>query len=222
MRRLLIILAILTPLLTVSSVDTFGQKLKKKNIVNGVKMQLPVEFTQMLESDMAIRYVSHRKPLALYTSPDRNVGFGFNVATVNWRFNDLELLKKLYKSTVMSMFTKVDMIDEGVKTINGKEYVFLEFTSTVDRIKNYFYVQYIVINDRIFIFHMMCPAHMRKDWAPVAHEMMESVKINPSKLRSLPVEQKEQKEREPKPDPKPDKPGPPKDAEKKEEVPTFR
>lgn len=199
-------------------------KLAKRTVSNGVKIKLPKEFTPMVDSDIALRYFTHNKPLAMYTSEDRNIGFGFNVATVNWGFGEIELLRKFYKASVLSMFNKVDIIDEGVKTVKGQEYAYLEFTSSVDRIKNYFYVQYIVLNNRIFIFHTMCPAHMSKDYQETARAMMNSMKVNPDRLRNMPHQQKMPVENQPLPDkkPKPKDPARPKDPTNKEEVPSFR
>ncbi|WMJ71736.1 hypothetical protein RCC89_00915 [Cytophagaceae bacterium ABcell3] len=206
-------------IIVISSVS--AQQLGKRKVADGVKVALPKDFTKMTDDDIVVRYYTHKKPLALYTSEDRNIGFGFNIASVSWQFTDLELLRKFYKATVLSMFNKVDLINEGVKTVNGQEYAFLEFTSNVDRIKNYFYVQYIIVHDRIFVFHMMCPVQGKQKWAPVAHEVMESIKVNPNKLRKLEVPK--QVEPEPRPVPtEPKTPTKPKDPAQQEDVPTFR
>jgi hypothetical protein len=195
-------------------------KLSKRTLVNGVKINMPKDFTPMIDDDIVVRYLTHKKPLAMYTSEDRNVGFGFNVATVNWEFNDLVLLKKFYKATVLSMFTKVDLINEGITVINGNEYAFLEFTSQVDRIKNYFYVQYLVVNNRIFIFHLMCPSPMSKQWAPVAREMMSSAQVNASKLNHVKMHKQKEQIRKGIPEQTDPRPKNPKD--KPENVPTFK
>jgi hypothetical protein len=161
-------------------------KLKKVSVADGVSVKLPDGFVRMSDDDMAVKYPSTKKPVAMFSSLDRMVDFGLNVTKSNWAGNDLNLLKEVYKSTLYTLFSEVSILKEEVRTVNKNDFVVLEFTSYSDHVRKYTYLQYGIFNNRVYIFNFTCPAKMQPEWQAIAEEIMNSVKVKTRKL--LPVE----------------------------------
>jgi hypothetical protein len=175
---------ILTALVLLCSAD--GPKLVHKKIAEGVSVSLPKNFYPMSDDDVAQRYPSTKKPLAMYTDLDRAVDFGLNISKSNWVGTDLKVLQGIYKSTILSLYNKVNFIQEGVKNIKGRDYIVFEFTSEADNTPKYTYLQYAVVNtvvsktdfNKVFIFNFSCAAAVMDKWKPVAAAIMGTVNIN--------------------------------------------
>jgi hypothetical protein len=163
-----------------------GPKLVNRKIAEGVHASLPKNFYPMSDDDVAQRYPSTKKPLAMYTDIDRAVDFGLNISKTNWVGTDMKILQGIYKSTIMSLYSNVSFIQEGIKSINGKEYIIFEFTSTADNTPKYTYLQYAVVNtsiqktdfNKVFIFNFSCPQAVMDKWQPIAGAIMATVNIN--------------------------------------------
>jgi len=163
-------------------------KLVKTKITEDITVSIPEDFTVMTPEDMNQRYKSYRKPIALYTDPSRLVDFGVNFSFSKWALGDLEILGKFYKSSLINLYTEVEFIYEGLKTINGKEYVHFEFISTVSTtednsiiprkpIRKYTQLLYTVDKGRTIIFNFSCPAEQQLTWQLDASRIMASVNI---------------------------------------------
>lgn len=153
-------------------------KMKTFKITEGVKAALPADFLPMTDDDMAVKYPSSKKPLAMFTSPDRLADFGLNVSKSKWPGNDLKLLQQIYKSTITEIYNKVEYLQEGIKTINKRDFIVFEFVSQFESQKHYTYLQYTVIKDQVYLFNFSCPAHLQQQWQPAAAAAMNSIKMN--------------------------------------------
>jgi hypothetical protein len=164
-------------------------KLKSRKIAEGVTASLPENFYPMSNDDIAQRYPSTKKPLCMYTDMDRAVDFGLNESKSNWAGGDLKVLQQLYKSTILSLYKKVDFIQEGIKSIKKRDYVYFEFTCEAQGNIKYTCLLYTVVNKKVFIFNFTCDQPQMKKWQETARAIMESVKINPKKVSKNIIEQ---------------------------------
>ena len=155
-------------------------------ITDHVKVSLPAEFSPMTDDDLAFKYPSTKKPTAMYTDPDRLVDFGLNETRNNWPDNDLELLKKFYKSSMLYLYDTVSFIQEDVKMINNRQFIVFEFVSgsigkTIRgsaRIRRtYSYIQYTIYEGKILVFNFSCNAIFQSEWEQIAEIIMNSIKI---------------------------------------------
>ncbi|QHT70103.1 hypothetical protein GXP67_27380 [Rhodocytophaga rosea] len=180
-------LSILFLLLILCSFD--GVKLKKTKITKEVSISLPADFVPMTDDDMANKYFTPQKPTAMYTNPDRVVDFGFNQTQTRWRPEDLPLLQKFYKSSIVSLYSKVNFIQETTTIVNKRNFVVFEFISElVDEdpnslkkgsvVKQYSYMQYTIENNKVLVFNFTCPANLQPRWQEIARQVMGTVKIN--------------------------------------------
>ncbi len=162
-----------------------NDKLQPVQIGDDIKISIPAEFTPMTPQDMQQRAASYRKPLALYTDPSRLVSFAVNYSYSRWRPSDLELLMKFYKSSLYSVFTTVEIIDEGIKRFNNKEFAVLEFVSVsaaedadvLRPIRKYTYLAYTIYDGQTVLFNFSAPESQQLMWEDKVKDMMATAKI---------------------------------------------
>ncbi len=184
MRILAFLLGIL--LLSTASVP----KLRPQKIAEGVTVSLPSDFVPMSDNDIAQRYPSTKKPLAMYTSLDRVVDFGVNESKATFPGSDLNILKEFYQSTILSLYNKVDFMQKGViQPIKKRDYIVFEFTSEIDKTYKYTYLQYALINNKVFIFNFSCPQEYKDKWQETAKAIMQTVKLNDSQVSKNVIQQ---------------------------------
>jgi hypothetical protein len=176
------IFLLLIPILMLSANEP---KLVKTKITKGVTANLPKGFVAMSDNDIAQKYPSTKKPLAMFTSLDRTVDFGLNVSKSSWSGSNMEVLKKVYKATILELYSNVVFLNEGIEKISNRDFVFFEFTSEADQTKKYTYLQYTIIGNRLYIFNFTVGAEFKDKWQGTAGNIMRSVIINPKKLKEV-------------------------------------
>jgi hypothetical protein len=136
--------------------------------------------------DFTQRYPSVRAPLAAYTNLDRTIDFSVNISATRWPDTNLELAQKFFKSSLMSMFDRVEIIDEGIREVNKKRFIFFEFDSRVngtrqegfqDPVLKYTYIQYLIEPGKTLVFTFNCSRRDKQDWQETARTRMKSIKV---------------------------------------------
>lgn len=163
-------------------------KYAKTKVNDDITMSLPEGFILMSQEDLNSKYVSAKAPIAVYTDFSRAVDLGVNIAYSRWNNEDLEIMKSFYKSNIMGLYDEVQFITEEIKEINGKDFAIFEFVSSVSdeegttinqsAISKYVRIQYTIVKSKTVLFNFTCPARQKEKWAPIAKEILESVKIS--------------------------------------------
>lgn len=173
-------------------------KLRNTKIAEGVTVGLPKDFVAMSDDDIAQKYPSTKKPLAMYTSLDRTVDFGLNVSKSNWSGSNFDILQKIYKATILELYSNVVFLNEGVEKINGKDFIVFEFTSDAEGVKKYTYLAYTIIgnakdkenrSNRVYIFNFTTGGEKKDSWRETAKAIIHSIKIDHKKLSETVEEQ---------------------------------
>src|SRR5688572_8264832 len=110
-------------------------KLTKVKVNDAITVSVPKDWLPMQDEDIAQRYPSVRKPLMAYTNQERVADFSVNVSATQWPDDDIDLAKKFFKSGLVNVFDRVDMIDEGIREVRGKKLIFFEFESRINGIR---------------------------------------------------------------------------------------
>jgi len=166
------------------------QKVKyvKTKVNESITLSLPEEFTLMDEAELNSKYVSAKTPVAVYTDYSKTIDLGINIAYSRWNAEDLEIMMSFYKSNIMGLYDEVQFITETIQEINGRDFVVFEFLSkvndtegtTIDNssISKFVRIQYTIVKSKTVLFNFSCPGRMKDKWAPIAKEILESVKIS--------------------------------------------
>ena len=161
-------------------------KLVKVKVSDAITVSIPQGWNAMDDLDFTQRYPSVRAPLAAYTNLDRTIDYSVNISATRWPDNDLAMAQKFFKASVLSMFDRVEMIQEGVYEVNKKKFIFFEFDSRVngtrqegfqDPVLRYTYIQYLVEPGQTLVFSFNCSRREKQDWQETARLMMKSVKV---------------------------------------------
>jgi hypothetical protein len=168
-------------------------KLVKVKVTDEITVSIPQGWNPMDGLDFSQRYPSVRAPLAAYTNLDRTIDFSVNISATQWPDKDLELAQKFFKSSLMSMFDRVEMIKEGVQEVNKKKYIFFEFDSRVngarqeglqDPVLRYTYIQYLLEPGKTLVFSFNCSRREKQEWQETARLMMKNIKVKSGKLKA--------------------------------------
>jgi hypothetical protein len=163
-------------------------KYVKTKVNDDITLKLPEEFTLMTQQELNSKYVTSRTPVAAYTDFSKTVDLGVNIAYSRWNAEDLEIMQSFYKSNIMGLYDEVQFISEGIEEINGREYAVFEFESVVrdtegttitsSAISKFVRIQYTIVKSKTVLFTFACPSRTKDQWAPVAREILQSVKIS--------------------------------------------
>ena len=163
--------------------------LVRTDIYEGISVSLPKSFRPMPDALLGEKYVAARRPLAAYTDPNQQVAFGLNVSNTRWQAGDLAILKDFYRASLLELYDEVDVINESVEEVNGREFAVFEFVSVVrpdedetsfinqKPIRQYTYVQYTIHNQKTWVFDFSVPARAQAEWQETAGKMMSSVRM---------------------------------------------
>lgn len=172
------------------SMDT--PSLSKRKIYEGVSVLMPEDFVIMSDKDIANKYPSTKKPLSTYMSADTRADFTMNNTKAKFSGQTAQMLHDIYKVTIMETFdssvfkksrVKISLkfLNDGVKTVNKKEYAYFEFISEYNNFVKYNYIMYAPHKKHVLIFHFSCDESVINKYQPIANTMMNSVKVS-SKL----------------------------------------
>lgn len=164
-----------------------GQDLVRMKVADGISVKLPQTFVPMGELDLTQRYPSVRHPVAAFTSPDREVDFNISISATRWPDANLELAGQFFKASLFNLFTDVEVIEEGVREVNGTKMAFVEFESRIsgdpsqlgmqDPVLRYSQILYYITPAETLVISFHCPRRLRPQWESVADEIMGSLRI---------------------------------------------
>lgn len=160
----------------------------KTKVNDNISILLPEGFRLLDKSEIDRKYVAAKAPMAAYTdNMSGSIDIGVNVAFSQWNPEDLEIMRSFYKSTIMGLYDEVQFITEEVFEIDGRSFATFEFVSVVKddagtsmsegATSKYTRIHYGIINHKTLLLNFTCPAIQKNKWAPVAKQVLESVKI---------------------------------------------
>ncbi len=164
-----------------------SKKLIKIEVTDNIIMSVPVDFRPMTDDEIAGKYFTTRRPMALFTNPDLTIDLGVNIATTQWDPRDFKIMMSFQKANIFSLYDEVKLLSEGTREVNGKQAAYFEFISTVKddedsflkkgSIHKYTFIQYILVDDKQLVFNFTCPSQYMQTWQETAKEIMDQVEV---------------------------------------------
>ena len=179
------ILVLLCSLLALTS---FGPKpkLTSVKVAPGLTVGVPQGFTPLPDEGIAVKFPSPRKPLAVYTSPNGKTDYSIAVRPTMFG-PDYNVLLPMYKASIQRLYTKVEFLTQEVRKVNGRDFVALEFISTLAdnrrgsnalaTLRKYEYIEYTVQGEQLYIFSFSAPADEQAQWRPVAQAALGDISL---------------------------------------------
>lgn len=174
-------------LLVLTCLAADAPKLRKVKVNEQLTISVPQDWHAMDIMDFTQRYPSVRAPLAAYTDMDRQVDFSVNISATQWPDTNLEIAQQFFKASVKNMFDKVTILQEGIREVNKRKFIYFEFESSLNgdqtqenlrsAVGKYTYIQYYLEPGRTLVFSFNSPVRFKGQWRETAQEMMERIKI---------------------------------------------
>ena len=162
-------------------------KLTTVKLGAGLSVGVPATFMPLPDDGIAVKYPSPRRPLAVYSNPSGRVDYSVAVRPTTFESMDYAVLLKIYKSSIQRLYTKVDFLKEDIRTVNGRDFIYFEFVSTVADsrrtgnqlapIRRYQTVQYAIVKDQLYVFTFVAPADEQAQWQPTAQAVMGAIAL---------------------------------------------
>ena len=163
---------------------SMAQELKKVKVDDGsIRFKVPSSFVEMTPEDMVLRNPSIRNPIAAFSSQDRISEINIKISATEWRRSDQEIASSFFKSSILNLFDRVNMIEEGMKEIDGKKFMAFEFDSYLlsgeggAAERKYNYVLYYIGVGRTLVFSFRCPNDQKEMYQPMMDPIFASLKI---------------------------------------------
>lgn len=163
------------------------EKLVKTKVGDHITVSLPQSFFPMSNSDLAQRYPSVRQPIGAYTNNDRLVDFSIKESATQWRASDIKIANDFFKASLVNLYDRVKFLKEEIVTIDDKQFMAFEMETRIngdqysldkkDPVRQYVYIQYLLINGKTIVFTFTCPLHMKQMWQESAQDVMQSLKV---------------------------------------------
>ncbi|MDP4680044.1 MAG: hypothetical protein NWS46_06710 [Cyclobacteriaceae bacterium] len=156
-------------------------------INESISMSIPQDFRPMTNDEIADRYFTTKRPMALFTDPSLTADLGVNKSITNWAEKDIEIMKSFQKSSIYSLYDNINMLSEGIQEVNGRKFAYFEFVSSVKDednafvrkgdINKYTYIQYAIINGQSLVFNFTCPSRNKDMWQEKVGQIMKSIEL---------------------------------------------
>ena len=164
-------------------------RLVKRQVTPTVEVHLPANFAPLSLDAIAAKYPSFKKPHAVYSDPNGAADFIVSGRRSDFPAQDMELLRKFYKASILNMFSEVEFLTEKTEVINKREYVILEFLSTMKEEENairelkpmrkYTYLMYTLEDELnlLTVFTIQAQASQKETWREMAPRIMATLKM---------------------------------------------
>ena len=146
-------------------------------LYNKVEILAPKELSKMTDEMWALKYRSTPRPSLVLTDENGEVNLIVDNTQQPAKESQLSAYKDFRISNLKKTRTDINILDNGLKTINGKKIGFIKFTSkAIDQnIFNYYF--FTVVNGKILFFNFNCIESLQKTWESTADEILASLKI---------------------------------------------
>jgi hypothetical protein len=159
-------------------------KLLTAKINDFITIPVPEDFKQMNDDELAAKYPSGRKPLAMFSSFDLLTNFGVNATNTAWEEKDLAILKDFQKANIRTLYENAAFTRDEIVKIGKKQFAVFEFVGDgsaeggrTAKYKQYYYMMYCIVRKQVYVFNFNCPNTEKQAWQPMVQKMMAGVKV---------------------------------------------
>lgn len=168
-----ILILLLFPIISLSQT-----KLDSISILDGkVKLLAPKELSPMPDDMWTTKYGQRPKPTMVLSDNDGEVNLIADMRQQRASEDQIGPFKDFQLQQLKSKRPDLELIIDGVKSVNGKKVGYFKFlTQAVDqKVFNYYF--FIVVDDKVLLFTFNCTEKLRKKWESTADKIVESLQV---------------------------------------------
>lgn len=144
---------------------------------NKVEILVSKRLSKMSDEMFAFKYGNRPKPSLVLSDGDAEVNLIVDMTKQTANEDRLTELKDFQLSSMKKNRPDIEVLDEGIKVINGKKVGYFKFISNAIDQKVFNYYFFTVIDGKVLFCSFNCIERLRKDWEETADQMVTSLKI---------------------------------------------
>jgi hypothetical protein len=154
-------------------------KLDSISLLSGkVKILSPRALTNMSDEMWFLKYRNTPRPIMALSDEDGEVNLIANMTQQPATGNQLASYKDYQIEQLKKSRPDLVLLDDGVKTMNGKQVGYFKFeTQAIDqKVFNYYF--FTIVDGKILLFTFNCIQRLQKKWEGTADQIVASLKVN--------------------------------------------
>ena len=149
---------------------------------NQIQMFMPVAFEEMESELMNIKYPSSRRPDYIYTSDSTSINVTMKLMEQQLKEEELEDFTEAMMNIVQKFQPGAEMLDIGMKEVNGLQIGYFDFISKALDNKIYNLMFLFIVGDNVATGSVNCLKKEMNIWQPIAYGMLETIAIESKSL----------------------------------------
>jgi hypothetical protein len=145
---------------------------------NKVELMVPEMLGEMSADMWNLKYQQQARPALVLTDGDAEINLIADMTQQSCPENKLIDYKDFRIEHLKKQRPDVEMLADGVKTINGKKVAWFKFLSQAVDQKVFNYYSFIIIDGKILSLTFNCIKKIQKPWERKADEIIASLKTN--------------------------------------------
>lgn len=159
-------------------VFSFSQsRMDTVRFLNGkVKILAPRELKPMSDQMWTAKYQKRVRPLLVLSDEDGEVNLLADMTPQPAAENQLASFKDFQIQQLKTRRPDLELLSDGIKTINGKKVGFFTFvTQAIDqKVFNYYF--FTIVDGKVLLFSFNCIEKLQKKWEHTADQIVASLK----------------------------------------------
>lgn len=156
---------------------SFDTELKERQVLNGkITLLLPLDFTQMDESTLLIKYPNTaNRPTEVYTNDKGSINIAFNHTANPISEQELNQVQEAIQQQ-LSVTNGVEILKTEKVKVNDSEFVTIEFISNAIDTKIYNTMFITALNGKLLLGTFNCTINDLNEWKPISQKIINSIR----------------------------------------------
>lgn len=153
-------------------------KLSKINLLNDkVEILAPEGLSKMTDEIWKLKYGTTPRPILVLTDENAEVNLLADMTQQPATENQLAAYKDFRIANLKKTRTDITILEDAVKTVNGKKVGVIKFSSQAVDQKIFNYYFFSIVDGKILLFTFNCAEKLKATWEKTADEILLSLKI---------------------------------------------
>jgi len=145
---------------------------------NRIELKIPKHFVVMSDEMLQAKYPAVNRPTLVYTNESGGINVALNLTVSKADQDMIPQYKDFFVSTFKSTYPTAVWKNEGVVEINGRKTGFLELITPALDTEIYNLIFFTDLDGKLLLCSFNCTIEQLDTWAPLAKEIMNSLKIS--------------------------------------------
>lgn len=153
-------------------------ELQKRSLLEGkVEILVPVEFTEMSEEMLNVKYRGQNKPTYVLSDSDGTVNLAFNLTNNKANENLIASYQASLKSSLASGHPMATWKGDGIKSVNDKKVGYFKLITQASDQKVYNYIFIANVEGKLLIGTFNCIEKLMPEWEALAEKIVSSLRV---------------------------------------------